>query len=385
MNGERDATRPLTVSALNAFARSVLEQRVPPVWVVGEISGWKIAPNGHCYFTLKDKRAVVRCIMWARDAERLPMHPAESMQVRVHGHLTLYESRGDFQLSVHTLEATAEGGFWALRRERIRKKLEAEGLLEHARKQSLPRFPMTVGVVTSEVGAVQDDIRRVIERRAPWVKLVFAYARVQGEGAAQDVIRGMRRLFKRGDVDVMILARGGGSVEDLWAFNEEELARAISKCPIPVVSAVGHETDVTIADLVADVRAATPSVAAETVVPDRAALEREFVNVRNRMALAVKRRVKNAGMRFEGVQRELVYGMRKAVRRRQDRLERAAGKLEALSPLSALARGYSVALDDHGRVLRRTGDFVKDSEFQLRVTDGRIRARVVTAQEEQGE
>ncbi|MGQ0814629.1 MAG: exodeoxyribonuclease VII large subunit [Gemmatimonadota bacterium] len=376
MNLERDASRPLTVSALNAYARSVLEQRVPAVWVLGEISGWKIAPNGNCYFTLKDKRAAVRCVMWSREAERLPIHPSEGMQVRVYGSLTLYEQRGDFQLSVRTLEAEAEGGLWAIRREKVRQKLEAEGLLEQARKRPLPRFPMTVGVVTSEVGAVQADILNVLRRRAPWIRVVIAYAKVQGEGAAQDVVRGMRRLYKHGGVDVMILARGGGSAEDLWAFNEEELARAIAKCPIPVVSAVGHETDVTIADLIADVRAATPSVAAETVVPDRAALEREFATVRSRMANATRRRLKQAGTRIDSARRDLVYEMRAAVRRRNDRLARIAGKLEALSPLAALARGYAVALDEAGKVLRSTHDFENVATFTLRVADGSVRARV---------
>ena len=382
MSVARDASRPLTVSALNAYARSVLEQRVPAVWVLGEISGWKIAPNGHCYFTLRDKRAAVRCVMWAREAERLPTHPTEGMQVRVHGNLTLYEQRGDFQLSVRTLEAESEGGLWAIRREKIRRKLEAEGLLDHARKRPLPRFPMTVGIVTSEVGAVQADILNVLKRRAPWIRVVIAYARVQGDGAARDVVRGMRALYKHGGVEVMILARGGGSAEDLWAFNEEELARAIAKCPIPVVSAVGHETDVTIADLVADLRAATPSVAAETVVPDRTALEREFATVRARMAGAAKRRFRLAAGRLESAQRDLVYGTRAALRRRNDQLARLAGKLEALSPLAALARGYAVALDDTGKVLRSANDFENVDAFTLRVTDGRIRSRVTEIRRE---
>jgi exodeoxyribonuclease VII large subunit len=376
-----DASRPLTVSALNAFARNVLESRVPAVWVTGEVSDWKIAPQGHCYFSLKDKRAVVRCVMWAKDAERLPIHPTKDTNVRVYGSLTLYEARGDFQLTVRILEATAEGGLWAIRKEKVRKKLEAEGLLDHARKKPLPRFPMTIGVVTSEVGAVQADILNVLKRRAPWIRVVIAYAKVQGDGAAGDVVRGMRRLYKRG-VDVMILARGGGSAEDLWTFNEEELARAIANCPIPVVSAIGHETDVTIADLVADVRAATPSVAAETVVPDRHALEREFAGLRSRMANASRRRVAQAARHIEAAQRDLVYEVRAAVKRRHDRLARIAGKLEALSPLSALARGYSVALDEQGRVLRRVADFDQDGTFTLRVSDGRIRSQVTAIEGE---
>ena len=371
-----DASRPLTVSALNAYAKKVLESRVPPLWVIGEITDWKIHSNGHCYFTLTDKRSLLRCVMFARDAERLPALPAKGMQIRAFGFLTLYEQQGSYQLQVQTLEAESEGGLWKIRFEKVRKKLEAEGLLEHARKKPLPRFPLTVGIVTSPVGAALQDILNVIGRRAPWTRVVFAPAKVQGEGAAQDIRRAMRKLYKHGGIDVMIVGRGGGSAEDLWAFNEEILARAIAQCPIPVVSAVGHETDVTIADLVADLRAATPSVAGETVVPDRAALEREFAVVRNRMANATQRRLKMARMRIDGFKRDMLYDVRAAVRRRQDRLARAAGKLEALSPLSALARGYSVALDDDGKVLRCVEDFEKNDEFTLRVTDGRIRSRV---------
>ncbi|HEX6559130.1 MAG TPA: exodeoxyribonuclease VII large subunit [Longimicrobiales bacterium] len=367
-----DAARPLTVSALNAFAKSVLESRVPPVWVLGEVTDWKIASTGHCYFTLTDKRSVVRCVMFARDAERLPMHPAKGMQVRVYGHLTLFEQQGAYQLQVQSLEAESEGGLWKIRFEKVRKKLEEEGLLAQARKQSLPRFPMTVGVVTSPVGAALHDVLNVIRRRAPWTRVVLAPAKVQGDGAARDVVRAMRALYKLGGIDVMIVCRGGGSAEDLWTFNEEEVARAIAKCPIPVVTGIGHEVDVTIADLAADLRAATPSVAAETVVQDRAGLDREFGVMRNRMANATRRRVKQAGGRLESAQRDLLYEMRAALRRRQDRLARAAGKLEALSPLSALARGYSVALDDAGRVLRNVADFAERGGFALRVLDGRV-------------
>lgn len=379
-----DAERPLTVSALNAYAKKVLESRVPPLWVIGEITDWKIHSNGHCYFTLTDKRSLLRCVMFAREAERLPALPSKGMQIRAYGFLTLYEQQGSYQLQVQTIEAESEGGLWKIRFEKVRKKLEAEGLLEYARKKPLPRFPMTVGIVTSPVGAALQDILNVIGRRAPWTHVVFAPAKVQGEGAAQDIRRAMRKLYKHGGIDVMIVGRGGGSAEDLWAFNEEILARAIAQCPIPVVSAVGHETDVTIADLVADLRAATPSVAAETVVPDRAALDREFAVMRNRMANATGRRLRTAKMRIDGLKRDMTYEVRAAVRRRQDRLARVAGKLEALSPLSALARGYSVALDESGKVLRSVRDFEANETFTLRITDGRIQSRVMEVQPEQG-
>ena len=372
----QDAARPLTVSRLNAFARSILEQRVPAVWVLGEVSGWKIAPTGHCYFSLKDKRAVVRCVMWSRDAERLPVHPSEGMQVRVFGSLTLYEQRGDFQLQVRALEAESEGGLWRIRMERIRAKLEAEGLFAQQRKRRLPRFPMTVGVVTSPIGAALQDILNVTRRRAPWTRVVLSPAKVQGEGAARDVVRAIRALCELGSVDVLIVGRGGGSQEDLWTFNEEIVVRAIAECPIPVVSAVGHEVDVTLSDLAADVRAATPSVAAETVVQDRAALEREFAVMQNRMAHNTRRRMRLASGRLQTLERDLTYEVRAAIRRRSDRLGRAAGKLEALSPLSALARGYSVALATDGRVMRNVEDFEAGTPFTLRVSDGSVDCKV---------
>ena len=371
-----DAARPLTVSRLNAYARSILEQRVPAVWVLGEVSGWKIAPTGHCYFSLKDKRAVVRCVMWSRDAERLPIHPSEGMQVRAFGSLTLYEQRGDFQFQVRTLEAESEGGLWRLRMEKTRAKLEAEGLFAHERKRRLPRFPMTVGLVTSPIGAALQDVLNVTRRRAPWTRVVLSPAKVQGEGAARDVVRAIQALCELGNVDVIIVGRGGGSQEDLWTFNEEIVVRAVATCPIPIVSAVGHEVDVTLSDLAADVRAATPSVAAETVVQDRAALEREFAVMQNRMATTTRRRVRLAANRLQTIERDLVYEVRAAARRRSDRLSRAAGTLEALSPLSALARGYSVALDGEGRVLRSTGQFEPGTRFTLRVSDGRVDCQV---------
>lgn len=381
----QDAARPLTVSALNAFAKSVLESRVPALWVLGEVSGWKIASTGHCYFSLKDKRAVVRCVMWARDAERLPTHPSEGMQVRAFGSLTLYEQRGDFQLQVRTLEAESEGGLWRIRFERVRRKLEEEGLLAQARKRRLPRFPLTVGVVTSPVGAALQDILNVTRRRAPWTRVVFSPAKVQGDGAARDVVRAIRALCDLGGVDVIIVGRGGGSAEDLWTFNEEIVARAIAACPVPVISAVGHEIDVTIADLVADVRAATPSVAAETVVQDGAALEREFAVMRNRMGNAARRRLNFATSRLAAVQRDMINGVRAKLRRKSQRLGGVAGTLQALSPLSALARGYSVALDPDGRVLRVAADFRALTSFELRVSDGRVDCSVDAITEEHAE
>jgi exodeoxyribonuclease VII large subunit len=373
MNGEE--ARPYTVHRLNALIKGTLETRLSPLWVIGEVSDWKQWSNGNVYFSLKDKRASVRCMMWSRDAQRLPAHPRVGMQVRVFGHVTVYEQRGDLQFQAHALEAEAAGGLWKIRFEKVRTKLEAEGLLAPERKRALPRFPNAVGVVTSAEGAALHDIINVVKKRAPWVKLVLSSARVQGEGAAIDIADAIRRL-ERSQVDVVIVGRGGGSSEDLWAFNEELVARAIAASPVPVISAVGHETDVTIADLIADLRAPTPSAAAERAVPDRDMMLREFTTVQLRMTNATRRRLTQASNYLEAATRDMLRNVRMLVRDRDQRMRASAGKLEALSPLAALKRGYAVALAPDGHVLRNVADFVPGAEFALRVTDGSVDCRV---------
>jgi exodeoxyribonuclease VII large subunit len=366
-----DATRPYPVHRLNALIKGTLETRLAPLWVIGEVSDWKQWSNGNIYFSLKDKRASIRCVMWTRDAQRLPAHPRVGMQVRVFGHVTVYEQRGDLQLQAHALEAEAAGGLWKIRFEKVRAKLDAEGLLAPERKRALPRFPSAVGVVTSAEGAALHDIINVIKKRAPWVKLVLSSARVQGEGAAIEIADAIRRL-ERSPVDVVIVGRGGGSSEDLWAFNEEIVARAIAASPVPVVSAVGHETDITIADMIADLRAPTPSAAAERAVPDRDMMLREFNTMQQRMLNATRRRAAQSRSYLEAVTRDMLRNVRMLTRSREQRLRASAGKLEALSPLAALSRGYSVALSEQGRVLRRTADFTAGSPFVLRVSDGAV-------------
>jgi exodeoxyribonuclease VII large subunit len=371
-----DATpRPITVYRLNAVIKGTLEQRLPPVWVIGEISEWKPWSNGNIYFSLKDKRASIRCVMWARDAQQLPAHPRAGMQVRVFGHVTMYEQRGELQFQVHALEAEAAGGLWKIRFEKVRAKLEAEGLLAPERKRALPRFPKSVGVVTSAEGAAVHDIINVVKKRAPWVKLVLSSARVQGEGAAIDIANAIRRL-ERVDVDVIIVGRGGGSSEDLWAFNEEIVARAIAASPVPVVSAVGHETDTTIADMISDLRAPTPSAAAERTVPDRDMMLREFTTVQQRMLNASRRRMTQTRTFMDSVTRDMMRNLRMLTRTREQRMRASAGKLEALSPLAALSRGYSVALDEQGRVLKRLNDFPPERAFVLRISDGGVDCKV---------
>ncbi|HEX2190825.1 MAG TPA: exodeoxyribonuclease VII large subunit, partial [Longimicrobiaceae bacterium] len=279
-----------TVSGVNAAAREMVEGVFPPLWVAGEVANFTRARSGHCYFTLRDAGAQLRCVMWRDEAKRLPTAPAEGMQVRALGRLTLYEARGEFQLSVVEVDARGDG-LWKLAFERLRSRLDAEGLTAPERRRPLPRAPECVGVVTSLAGAALRDVLAVVRRRAPWTRVVVAGCRVQGEGAAEEIAAAIGRFARAGCADVLIVGRGGGSVEDLWAFNEEAVARAIAGSPVPVISAVGHETDVTIADLVADLRAPTPSAAAEAAVPDGAALRAEVARSGARLADALATRV----------------------------------------------------------------------------------------------
>jgi exodeoxyribonuclease VII large subunit len=367
-----EGARPLSVTRLNALAKRLLENAYPPLWVAGEVSGWKQGRGGHCYFTLRDKLSQLRCVMFQSDADRLPIVPEEGMTVRALGTLTLYEQRGDFQFKVKLLEGENAGGLWRVAFDRLRSKLEAEGLLAAERKRALPAFPARVGVVTSPFGAALHDIVHVIEQRAPWTQLVLAPARVQGEGAAHDIARAIRLLTRAGNVDVVIVGRGGGAAEDLWAFNEEVVARAIVQSSVPVVSAVGHEVDVTIADLVADARAPTPSAAAERVVPDGRLLKRDLVAAQARLAAALRRRVRIVRNELDGFDTDLQRGIRHLVKRRSSELARLTGQLDALSPLAALRRGYAVALDKNQRVLRRVADLQAAEQFSLRVADGSV-------------
>lgn len=365
----------MTVAELARAARELVEGYFPPLWVRGEVASFTRARSGHCYFTLRDDAAQLRCVMWREEARRLPTTPAEGMEVRALARVTLYEPRGDFQLVVHELEAKGEG-LWKLAFDRLKARLEAEGLTSPARRRPLPRHPAVVGVVTSGTGAALHDVVSVIRRRAPWTRVVLSDCRVQGEGAAEDVACALRRMYRWGGADVIIVGRGGGSTEDLWAFNEEAVARAISESPVPIVSAVGHEVDHTIADLVADLRAPTPSAAAEAVVPDGDALRRSLAECGTRLVSGARRRVEDAAAERAAGETALRRAMDASLRRRGEALAAAAGRLHALSPLAALGRGFAVATGADGRVLRSAGDFAEGMPFTLRVTDGTVPARV---------
>ena len=389
--------RPLTISELTATAKEVLEAAVPPVWVVGEVSGFKKYPSGHWYFTLKDADAQLSCVMWKGQASKAQGAPEDGLQVFARGALSVYPKRGQLQFVVRDLLATATGGFYAALLARARANLEKDGLFDPARKRPLPPFPRAIGVVTSPEGAAWRDIVAVVRRRWPMVELVLVGAQVQGEEAPADLCRALALAGRCEALDLLIVGRGGGSKEDLWAFNDERVARAVAASPVPVISAVGHETDVSLTDLVADVRAPTPSAAAEKAVPDRAELAQRLEATRRALGRAAARRVELVGERVRhaatrmgsacarrlergnGRLRDARLRMAAACERtlaeRHARAGRLAGQLDALSPLKVLERGYAVARDAAGRVLRRTTDFAPGLAFRLRLVDGEVRAR----------
>lgn len=296
------AAETLTVSQLNRRIRTLLEIQVGEVWIEGEVSTLRPNRSGHVYFTLKDDRSQVPAVMFRSTAARARVKLREGMQVRIRGEVSVYEPHGRYQLIVATIEEQGEG---ELRRrfEELKRKLESEGLFEASRKRSLPEFPRVIGIVTSPTGAALQDMLNVLGRRAPWVRLILAPVPVQGKGSG-DAIAGMLETLGRESgrslpaFDLLIVGRGGGSIEDLWAFNEERLARAIAACPIPLISAVGHEIDFTIADFVADLRAPTPSAAAELAVPDAVEIRQRI----DRLGMKMKR---EAQMRLESCVRVL--------------------------------------------------------------------------------
>lgn len=363
-----------TVSALNAAAREVLEGVFPPLWVVGEIANWRQVASGHCYFSLRDETAQLDCVMFRADVGRLPTEPEEGMEVYGFGTVSLYEARGRFQFIIREMEAKG-AGLWRLAFERLRQKLDAEGLFDPARKRPLPPFPTRVAVVTSRTGAAVRDVISVIRRRAPWTDVLVSNCRVQGDEAVSEICAALRRVGEYSGVDVVILTRGGGSVEDLWCFNHENVARAVAASPVPVISAVGHEIDITIVDLVADMRAATPSSAAELAVPDGVELRRRVRRLALGLVEELRQRTTRGKERSRRAEEKLLQNIRARLERWESRVGRAGDRLHSLSPLATLRRGYAVALGEGGEVLRRLDMFAEGTSFFLKLVDGTVRCR----------
>lgn len=363
----------LSIAQLTTAVKDVVEGAFPPIWIKGEVSNFTSHRNGHWYFTLRDRSAQLSCVVWSRDVIRIPAPPDEGMQVLAFGQLSVYTARGQMQFMIRALEAEGEG-LWRKAFEKTKAALERDGLLDPARKRPLPRFPQRVAVVTSLDGAALHDVVSVIRRRNRGVEIVVVPAAVQGEAAPGSLVAALRRVARWKGADVVIVGRGGGSREDLWAFNDERVARAIAACPIPTISAVGHEVDFTIADLVADHRAATPSAAAETAVPVLAEVIAGVRALGAAMRIAADRRVQDGLVTLRQLSRDLAVRSQRSVERRRAKVQELAGRIETLSPLGTLARGYAVALNETGGALPSAALFKPGMRFAVELRDGRVHA-----------
>ena len=434
-----DSNPIYTVRELNLAAKQLLEKGLPLMWVRGEISNFVRAASGHWYFSLKDEQAQVRCVMFRHKSQYLDWQPGNGMQVEVQALATLYEPRGDFQL---TLERMRPAGLGALYEafERLKKKLEAEGLFDEARKRLLPTLPQRIGIVTSPQAAALRDVLTTLRRRMPGVPVVLYPTPVQGEGAGHKIAQAIRTANERAECDTLILCRGGGSIEDLWAFNEEVVARAVAASSIPLVCGVGHETDFTIADFVADQRAATPTAAAQLAVPERRELMQQLLRLAQRLEHSGLRRFERAMQQLDFLQRRLVHpaqraqqqawqlghlqqrlqnAMAHAMQQRQwrgqvlrQRLEAASpelGRLGAhqaeraqrlteamqrnlqrfelrlqnlgqhlqhLDPHQVMARGYSVVRDEHGKIVSDSKGLAVGDRLDVTFAHGWVRTEL---------
>jgi len=408
-----------SVSEIVALAGRTLEARFASIWVEGEVSNLRIPTSGHLYFTLKDEDAQLQAVLFRGGARRLRFRIEDGQHLRCHGRLSIYEAQGRFQMLVDGAEPVGKGAL-QLAFEQLKAKLQEEGLFDDDRKRDLPFLPSLVGVVTSPTGAAIRDIVRVIHRRCP-TRILLAPAVVQGDEAPEEIVRALAWLSAREDVEVIIVGRGGGSIEDLWAFNDERVARAIAACQKPVISAVGHEIDFTIADFVADVRAPTPSAAAERVVPEARELRAALASLTARARHAADRALREARLRTDdSTNRLLAAGRRVVADRRQtivrlqarlaslhprarlaegrtrlerlrarlhastsrvlaqrrERLAAMAGRLDALSPLRVLERGYSICRGPDGRLLTDSGQVAPGDQVGVRLHKGELSVRV---------
>src|SRR5216110_1355291 len=414
----QQTAKVFTVSELTRSIRGTLEAKFGGVWVQGEISNYKLHPSGHQYFTLKDQRAQISCVIW-RDTMASPRQPlVDGAQVQIYGTVTVFESQGKYQLRVEILQPLGVGMLQA-KFEALKRKLEAEGLFAPERKRPLPKFPRRIGIVTSPTGAAIRDMLNVLRLRAPWLQILINPVRVQGTGAAQEIAVAIRELATPNEafatVDLIVVTRGGGSIEDLWEFNEEIVARAIFNSTVPIVSAVGHEIDFTICDFVADLRAPTPSAAAELIVPDVIDLHRRIDGCAHALARQLLNRVRDAQQRLDharetlqrclahkidAYKRGLLHALRVLqarspvrelmmrsnrfadLRRRlvacpghllenaKQRFNRMEGILRVIGPDATLRRGYSITLDERGTIVRTIAAVRPNMKIRTRVSDG---------------
>lgn len=392
-----------TVSQLNARVRELLELSFPEIGVEGEISNFRSYASGHLYFTLKDEASEIEAVMFQSRAASLDFQPEDGMSVLAWGTVTVYERRGRYQLEVRRLKPAGVGKLQQAF-ERLKEKLQAEGLFEEAYKKPIPAYPERIGIVTSPEGAALRDVISILSRRYPLVEVRVFPVKVQGEGAAEEIAHaiGLANAYhlREEPLDALIVGRGGGSLEDLWAFNEEVVARAIFRSQVPVISAVGHEIDFTIADFVADLRAPTPSAAAELVVPDRAELcmrlrdrvrrlrdgqRARLEDLRMRLRMAVSsyafrrplRALQDAFQSLDHLRAEAVRAERERLLEAQQRVDRLLGQLEAMNPLAVLRRGYALVEDAQGRPLTSSRQVQIGERIRVRLREGRLHCEVL--------
>jgi exodeoxyribonuclease VII large subunit len=397
--------QPVDVSELTGRIKTALEEHLPECWVIGEMSQYTHHSSGHRYFTLKDSGAQLSCVMFKWQGQQLSFEPETGAQVLVWGRVSLYERGGRYQFYVSHMQPAGVGEL-ARAFERLKTRLEAEGLFDPERKRPLPPFPQRIGIVTSPTGAAIRDIIHVLGRRAPGVQLVLAPARVQGPGAAAEIATAIENLNSHGQVDILIVGRGGGSPEDLWPFNEEITARAIYQSAKPVISAVGHEVDYTIADYVADYRAATPSAAAEIVAQEHGELRRRVVDLRRRLHTAIRHRTALGKQQLRAVdpqrllkafddhlrqtdqyaderRQQLATAFDALMRHKNESFGRAVLRLETLNPLAGLARGFAFCEDaDSRQPVRNAAQLAPAQRLRLRFHQGQALCRVEEIEDE---
>ena len=389
----------LRVSELTTHLRRVVESDdlMSDVWVQGEISNASRYASGHFYFSLKDENASMRCVMWKRAAERLARFPQEGEAVNAHGHVSVYDARGEVQLYVDTMELLGAGALWQ-EFEKLKQKLASEGLFDEERKRSLPKFPQRIGIVTSRSGAVIQDIRHILERRYPLPQVFLANTAVQGADAPLQICAALKLVQQIPNLDVVILARGGGSIEDLWAFNDERVARAIVASRVPIVSGVGHETDFTIADFCADLRAPTPTAAAQFCTPDQNELRADLILYEKRLQRAMheqivetrrslihsanalhraspRTQVENRRQRLDDMTRSATRQIERRLEIQRAELASAARQLHTLNPLATLERGYAIVRKEK-TVVTDAAQVSTNDVVNVRVRDGEFSARV---------
>lgn len=400
--------RILSVSQLNTYLKAAFDRDpfLASVNLRGEISNFTNHKSGHLYFTLKDETGLIKCVMFRSSACKLVFEPENGMKVICHGRVSVFVRDGQYVYYVDKMEPDGIGALY-LAYEQLKKKLEAEGLFDPARKKKLPKIPMRIGVITSPTGAAIRDILNILGRRFPFAEVMLYPAQVQGTPAVPELVQGVKTFNRLNNVNVIIIGRGGGSIEDLWAFNSEELARTVCASRIPVISAVGHETDFTICDFAADLRAPTPSAAAELAVPETAELKHKFDNIINRMGTLIdtdlslkKQRVKALAERrvlntpayivddkrleAENLSRRLEFALTDQLRRRQQCFGSLTAKLEALNPMSVISRGYSAVFDEKGTLVKSVEQIEIGDVISFRTTDGSVDGKVIGKRKDNG-